>query len=228
MKSLFILPCLILSTAAAMADLTLEQKLENGKSGGTVTLKIKGEHFRADMTNGPIGAMSTIVNTKTMDSITLLHAQKTAMRIDGAKFIAMRNANDKKDAERPKLVDTGKSEKVGEYDAEIYTWTNGSASQTLWVAKNFPDFNKLKEEIDKVSKAGSRGFGATNNFPDMTTLPGMVVKTESAAGPIKIVNTLISVKQGDIDASEFETPKDYKLSDQPAPPASFHPKARVD
>lgn len=228
MKSRFILPCLILSATAAMADLTIEQKLENGKATGSVILKIKGDRFRSDMPNSPIGSMSTIVNTKTMDTITLMHARKTAMRIDGAKLLSMRDAMGKKESERPKLVDTGKSEKVGEYDAEIFTWTNGNVSQTLWVAKNFPDFDKLKEDIEKVHKAGPRGSGMINSVPDMSSLPGMVVKTQTTAGPIKMVNTLVSVKHGDIDDSEFYIPKDYKLSDQPVPPASLRPKKNVE
>ena len=220
----FVLPCLILCAAASKADLTIEQKRESANGSGTVVLKIKGEHFRSDMTVNPIGAMSTIVNTSTMDSVTLIHSQKTAVRTDGAKLKARIDAQDNKQTERPKLVDTGKSEKVGGYDAEIYNWSNGKVSQTLWVAKNFPGFDKLKGEIDKVSNSGARGMGANNSYPDMTTLPGMVVKSETTGGDIKMVLILVSVKQDAIDDSEFDIPKDYKLTEQVAVPPSFHPK----
>jgi len=57
--------------------------------------------------------------------------------------------------------------------------------------------------------------------PDVNTLPGMVVKTQMEVNGQKITSTLVSVKEDSVDASIFQTPKDYQQMTQPglgAPP----------
>ena len=224
MKRLSLFLALAFTTAAARADLILEQSMEGGPMAtSNITIKIKGDKIRVDMPGGPIGAMSTIMDVNTGDSTSLIHAQKMAMTVSGAQTKAMmemmgKQAGANPEAAAPKLTPTGKTEKVGPYQTEIYTWSGSGATQTLWVAKDFPNYSELKDELAKINKSAAAGF-AKGMQPDMSTLPGMVVKTVSEANGMKVTSTLVSVKQDPVEAAAFEVPKDYQTMAQPPMPA---------
>ena len=55
--------------------------------------------------------------------------------------------------------------------------------------------------------------------PDVNTLPGMVVKTQMEMNGQKVTSTLVSAKESSVDASIFQTPKDYQQMNQPGPGA---------
>ena len=75
MKRVLILLSLALSLAVTRADLVLKQNIESPIMNGTVTTQIKGDKIRVDMPTTPQGAMSTIMDLNSGDSITLLHQQ---------------------------------------------------------------------------------------------------------------------------------------------------------
>ena len=100
--------------------------------------------------------MSLIKDADTGDSIVLLHQQKMFTK-PGAKA---KNAQSL-EAALSKPLDTGKSDIVGGYDAEIYAWaadrklwndTNGMI-EALWVAKDYPSFDKIKADLAKLDRA---------------------------------------------------------------------------
>jgi hypothetical protein len=220
MKRIFILSGLAFSLAAARADLVLQQTIESAMMNGTVTTQIKGNQIRVDMPSSPQGAMSTIMDLNSGDSTTLMHQQKIAMKMPGAMVKQMAENMQKARANGdtnspPKFTDSGKTEKVGDYDAEIYTWASPEgANQTVWVAKNFPDYSKIKAQMDKLNNSpmAKMGRGLT---PDVSALPGMVVKTKMEMNGQTVTSTLVSVKEQSVDASIFETPKDYQQMTQP-------------
>jgi hypothetical protein len=227
MKHLVISLGLALGVVAAHGDLVLQQKVESSMISGTITTQIKGDKIRVDMPSGPQGAMSTIMDLNSGDSTTLLHDQKTAMKIPGAQIKQMAEAMKKSrasagtNAEPPKFTDTGKAEKVGDYNAEIYTWSSAEgANQTVWVAREFPNYTKIKVQMDKLNNSPVAQM-SKGTAPDVSTLPGMVVKTQMEVNGQKITSTLVSAKESSVDASIFQTPKDYKEVSQPgmgAPP----------
>lgn len=230
-----LLPILFLGSTliAARADLVVEQKVESPFQNGNMTMKIKGEKIRVDMPTGPAGAMSSIVNLTTGDSLTLMHGQKMAMKTSGALAKQMIEQMQKKTetpaaagaeagAAGPKA--TGKTETVGEYQTEIYTVNIGGGTYTYWVAKDFPDYAKIKAEMDKVNQMASGGI-AKGMGPDLGNLPGVAVKTRAEIGGTQITTTLVSAKSGPVDAALFEMPKGYTemaaptLPNIPAPAA---------
>jgi len=227
MKQLFISLGLVVGILTARADLILQQQVDSAMINGTVTTQIKGDKIRVDMPSSPQGSMSTIMDLSSGDSTTLLHDQKAAMKIPGAEVKQMAEnlkksrASAGTNAEPPKFQATGKTEKVGNYMADIYTWTSpDGAKQTVWVAKDFPDYPKIKVQMDKLNNSPvvQMSKGAA---PDVSTLPGMVVKTQMEMNGQKITSTLVSVKETPVDASVFQTPKGYQEMTQPgmgAPP----------
>ena len=221
MKQISILSGLAFSLAVARADLVLQQNIESAMMNGTVTTQIKGNQIRVDMPSSPQGAVSTIMDLNSGDSTTLMHQQKIAMKVPGAAVKQMAEnmrkarAGAGTNAPLPQFTDTGKTERVGDYTAEVYTWSRpDGANQTVWVAKNFPDYAKIKAQMDKLNQSPMAQI-SKGSSPDVNTLPGMVVKTQMEMNGQKVTSTLVSVKEQSVDASVFETPKDYQQMTQP-------------
>ncbi|MGA9777885.1 MAG: DUF4412 domain-containing protein [Limisphaerales bacterium] len=227
MKQIVISLGLAFGVMAAHADLVLQQSVESAMINGTITTQIKDNKIRVDMPSSPQGAMSTIMDLSSGDSTTLFHDRKMVMTVPGAQIKQMAEnlkksrANAGTNAAPPKFQDTGKTEKVGNYDTEVYTWSSpDGANQTVWVARDFPDYAKIKVQMDKLNDSPiaqmSKGVA-----PDVNTLPGMVVKTQMEMNGQKVTSTLVSAKESSVDASIFQTPKDYQPMTQPgsgAPP----------
>jgi len=212
---------LILSIApvVARADITFQQKIDSDAIKGTMTLKMKGDKMRVDMPAGPMGSVSMIMDTRTGEAIALVAEQKMAIKMSAEQTKAMGEMVSKQMAnEMPKTKpkDTGKSEKVGAYDTEIYTWSGAEGtSQTFWVAKDFPGYREIKAQFDKLTNSPLAAM-TKDVWSSMNDLPGMVVKSDGTMAGQKIVTELISAKETPVDASDFEAPKDYQVATQPA------------
>ena len=197
--------------ATASADWVIDSKIESPQLNTNTTTKVKGDKLRVDIENGPAGAMSSIVDTKSGESIQLMHAQKMAVKTSGAALKqAMDAAKDKagvKQGAPSELKPTGQSEKVGEFDCDIYTWTDGTNTSKLWVAKNHPQAAALKA-FEKQMRSGF--FGGMQMGPDTSTLPGPAIKTETSVQGTKITSTINSIKEQNIDAKEFDVPAGYQ------------------
>lgn len=213
------LPLLLATTASA--DWVIESNVESAKVNGVMTIKVKGDKMRMDIPNERIGAVSSIVDTKTGDTLQIVHAQKMAMKMDGEAVKKMiTNAREKagiKDGDANELKATGETEKVGEYDCEIYTWSNGTISKKFWVSKNHPQAAALKE-LEKRMRSGL--FGGMQMGPDATILPGAVLKTETTT-PAGITRSIVTaIKEQDLDPKDFEVPEGYQTMAAPVPPAA--------
>ena len=221
MKQVFIISGLAFSLAVARADLVLQQNIQGAMMNGTVTTQIKGNQVRVDMPSTPQGPVSTIMDLSSGDQVMLAHQQRVAMKVPGATVRQMvenmrkARANAGTNAPNPQFTDTGKTEKVGDYTAEVYTWSNSNGMhQTVWVAKNFPDYAKIKVQMDKLNNSPFAQV-SKGSTPDVSQLPGMVVKSELEKDGQKVTSTLASVKEQTVDASLFEAPKDYQQMIQP-------------
>jgi hypothetical protein len=209
MKSL---PCVLLLALglAARADVIIEQKIESTMLTGNMVMKLKGDQARIDVPAGPAGPATIIMNTTTGDMTTLLHAQKMALKMN--RNDAQKQAGlDASKMEKPK--DTGVSEKVGQWTAEIYEFNVAGMTGKIWAAKDFPNAAALKEQLLKLSAANSGGFD-----PNKMDVPGIVVKTQltTPAGPM--TTTLIKAEEAPVAASEFTIPTGYNEMKMPTTP----------
>jgi hypothetical protein len=147
-----------------------------------------------------------------------MHAQKMAMKISAAQMKAsldqLKAAGGLKDGAATAPKATGEKEKVGDYDCDIYTWTDGNTTARFWVAKNHPKADALKA----FSKQMRSAVAGAQMGPDESTLPGPAIKSEVTAQGQKITSTLVSVKEQDLDAKDFEVPADYKSMALPGAP----------
>ena len=214
----FIALALLFSTAALRADLTMEQQSADTNRTVVTITKLHGNMMRMEQ---PGNNLIVIANLTTRDSFTLL-TNKTYLKRWGSEVkwevqeeIKHSNGTNEMDAAPAAAVDTGKSELVNGYTAEIYTWSGARGlKETLWVARSYPNFSAIRVEIVKLDMFNDTG-PHRNAQPILSVLPGMVVKSESVVRGHTVTTTLVSTKLDALDASLFELPADYKAWKRP-------------
>lgn len=206
MKRFVIFTALVCATNVSWADLVVQQQITTPNYNGVITMKIKGTRIRTDLYAGQPQALSSIEDLSTGETIMLLHKQKLYFKSPGqlAKQTKSPNALSQAPLPRP----TGQNQKVGDYDTDLYTWTNSRGiTGTIWVAKNYPDYARIRTDYAALDKTA----GANNDMtPALSTLPGMAVRSQVAGGGQTIVLALISAKEGPLDSTVFGIPRDYK------------------
>jgi hypothetical protein len=205
MKQIFISLALVCATAGARGDLAVQQQIITPNFTGVVGMKIQGTKIRTDMYAGQPQALSTITDLNTGDTITLLHSQKLYLKSPGQLTKQAKPAGTASRAPVPRP--TGKTQKVGDYDTELYSWTNSRGILgTVWVAKNYPDYARIRTSYAVLDKTAGAD---TDMTPAMSALPGMVVRSEVSGGGQTITLALISAKEGPLDVSLFGIPRNY-------------------
>jgi len=204
----------------AHADLVMVQKVEGGGRSGEETIKIKGDKSRTDFAGG----VSMIADGATGEMITLSHGDKTYLKISAAETKSMMEQLQKSRTgpDPAKLQPTGKQEKVGDYNCDIFTAAIGSLTTTYWLAKDFPNFQSVLAQLDKFQASTVSAMGSKGLMPDIKDFPGMTIKTELELDGKKIITTLVSAKEENVDPNLFNIPKDYK--EITSPTLNFQPK----
>jgi hypothetical protein len=193
----------------ARADLTIVQKVEMGSTAGEMTIRIKGDKVRVD----PAPQVSMITDSKTGDTITLMHDQKKALRMSGDKMKAAAEMVNKftggssPAASQRKLTPLGRKEQVNGMSTELYSIDTPVGKATYYIASNYPDASAILEEMQATQPAALAS--TATNMPDFRDLPGVPVKIEMDAHNRHIVMTLVSINRDPIPASEFIVPPGY-------------------
>lgn len=225
---LFFAACFSLN---ARGDLTIVQKVEGQGAGNEVVLKLKGDKARMEATP----QMTTILDGRTGETITMMNAQKRFLRISGekAKAIAeMANKYTGSTPGQPKMAATGKKMSINGYETEEYISETPTYKARYWIALAYPDaaaiLKQLQAAIPTVWNDVAKGM---LNYHE---LPGLPLRTQIKAGENEITTTIVSIKQDPLSDAEFVVPKDYgemkipniptTLSDKPAPPPPSSPK----
>lgn len=214
-KCLPILFALVGSAVVLRADLVLEQQASDTNRTRRAILKLHGDQMRLDQ---PDDAMSVIVNLKTRDSLTLLATNQTFLRRFGYEVRWEVEQEKKYSGGTNEMLfapaparPTGKSAVVNGLATEIYSWNGANGvTETLWVATNFPSFDAIQSELAKVDRFNNTG-PHPNAQPELSRLPGMVVKSEMRFRGRTATNSLVSVKLEPVDTALFELPAGYTL-----------------
>jgi hypothetical protein len=211
---LSILLALFFSAISLRADLILEQQSSDTNRTRVTILKLHGDKLRMDQ---PEDNFSVIIDLSTRDSYTLLTTNKTYLKRLGSQVRRMMQeertatgGTNEVDARPALAVDTGRAETVNGSNTEIYTWSGAHGlTETLWVAREFPNYDAIRPELLKLDQFNESG-PHRNAQPALSLLPGMVIKSESAIKGHKTTTTLVSVKVEPVDPSLFDLPADYK------------------
>jgi hypothetical protein len=201
----FVLPVLL--SATVQADLVIVQKVDGAGQSGEQTIRIKGDKARTDLAQ----QVSVITDGATGEGITLMHAQRSYFKVTAAQAKSMMDQLKKQrgDGEAPKLQPTGKKEKIGAYECEVFTATLGELGVTYWIAKTFPNYQSVLAQMEKLQGGAISAMGR-GVMPDLRDFPGMPMKTEMELGGKKVSTTVTSVKEENVDPAIFAIPKDYK------------------
>jgi len=216
MKKLAILS-LLFSSLCVRADTVVTEQVEAGGRNMTITLKIKGDKIRTDATP----QMTTITDTDTGDTLMIVHPQKSYMTISGEMAKAMREqmmkmAPSAETAEKPKLVDTGKTEKVGNFNTEIFTMDTPTTNLTFWVTKDIPNYAMVNEQLKKLRGMSNSG-SASIPVPDTSDMQGLSVKTQIVSKGKTVTITILSAEEKPIDDAEMAPPAGYTKMSMPSP-----------
>jgi len=199
---------LLAVTASLRADLTLTQKVDAAGTTGEMTIKFKGDKIRID----PAPQLSMITDSKTGDTVTLMHGEKKAMRISGDKMKAaaemVKKLTPANAAEqKAKLTPLGRKETVNGIPTEIFTADTAVGKATYYIAMNYPDGPAIIQEMKAAQPSAFANSGS--NIPDFRDLPGVPVKIEMDTAKGHVVMMLISAKRDPIPNSVFDVPANY-------------------
>ena len=155
MRTLF--AALLCFSAMARADLVIVQKVEGGGQSGEQTIRIKGDRARTDLAQ----QVSVISDAASGESVTLMHAPKTFLRMTAARTQAL---TEKMQQRRPagpppQLTTTGRKEMVGQFDCEVFTTNFGGVSVTYWIAAAFPNSPAILAQLAKLQAGTVSAMG---------------------------------------------------------------------
>lgn len=222
-KTFSVLATVLLVAAAARADLEIVQQASDTNAPFPATMRLRGDKLRLDQQQNTNGGFVVIIDLNTRDSFTLLPREKKFLKRSGAdilknlaldKMLFGGGTNELYLPPAPAKA-TGRSESVGDYATEIYSWSGaGNTMETLWVAKDFPDYEKIRAELAKLDRFNAAGPhpGAQ---PELSPLPGMVVQSELPVGERKIKVRLVAAKTAPLAAELFAVPADYSPWEPP-------------
>lgn len=205
--------CLVLGLCLigrAHADLTIVQKVDGvSGTGNEVTVRIKGDKARVDATP----QVSTIVDGKTGEIVTLMKDQKTVVRISAEKMKAaaemIRKFSNKNGSEGPaKPKATGRKETINGYEAEEYTVDTPFFKAAYWLAPDFPDGAAILKQLRAVKS--EIWNSANGKVPDYRDFPALPIKTIMDMGKTKVTTTLVSVSQAPLSEADFAIPPDFQ------------------
>ena len=203
--------------AGARADIVVVQRVDGGGQSGEQTVRVKDGKARCDVG----GAVSVLVDRSTGETTTLSHAERGFLTLtpetNRAMIEKMKKVRGSADASP--LVATGKKEKVGDYQCDVFTADVGAVKLTYWLAKDYPNFQTYLTQLDILESAPTAA-PAGGLAPRTKDLPGMPLKMQMEMSGQKVTITLLSAKEENVDPAIFKIPAGYKeLPAPPAPPA---------
>jgi Domain of unknown function (DUF4412) len=184
----------------------------------SLMFRVRGKYLRIDIGDNLI---SIIVNTQNGNEVIMTHAAKLYQKLSANEAREMQEkAGNYAEPNPPKAVDTGKTSKINGFDVEEYTAESPNRTQTLWVAKNVPHFEELRD----LTMAYAMG-AAGNLTVDPKSLLGYPVRIETDVTAHKVtlpngdsidvpatktVQDITVIRETKLDDSIFDVPKDYK------------------
>ena len=205
--------CLIVAaflSATARGDLTIVQKIEGTGSVKQITMKLKGEKARVEVSP----KLTTIMETRSGDILTLMNTEKKFVRISAEKSKAIAELASKygKDsaapAEKAKLSATGREETINGFETEEYVRESASMKESYWIAMTYPDSAAIVKQLQAVTPTAWNDIA--KGVLDFSDFPGLPLRTIIKRDGKEIVSTIVSIKQDLLSDMEFAVPRDFQ------------------
>ena len=205
--------CLIVAaflSVTSRGDLTIVQKVEGSGSVKQITMKLKGDKARVEVSP----KLTTIMETRGGDILTLMNAEKKFVRIsaDRSKAIAelagKYGGDSSAPAERSRLAPTGRKEMINGYETEEYVRESPSGKESYWIALKYPDSAAIVQQLQAISPTAWNDIA--KGVLDLSDFPGLPLRTIIKTDRKEIISTIISIKQDLLSDMEFSVPKDFQ------------------
>ncbi len=209
------LACVALS---AKADYVIKEEIEHSGKVQPVSIKVKGTKIRIDVgeTN------SVITDSASGDMTILMHGQKVLMKINAdmvkAQMKALQDLAGQKSGTSAdiELKPTGNHEQIDGYDTEEYTTDVNGIPTSLFIAKAYPDYQKIVQAIYEIQNSPVLAEAHGLVIPP-EKLPGLPLRTVHTIKGQKLVVNITSAQQTDLPDTDFNVPADYKELSLPGP-----------
>ena len=229
--------CLIASVLLSMTargDLTIVQKIEGTGSVRQITLKLKGDKARVEVSP----EITTIIDNKSGEMLNLMNSKKRFLRISAEKSKAIAelaskyNGDSSAAPEKAKVTPTGRKETINGYETEEYVRESPAMKESYWIALKFPDSAAIVKQLQAVIPSAwnevAKGIFDFNDFP------GLPLRSIIKRDGKEITSTMVSIKQDLLSDTEFFVPNDFqevkipnipqmKLDKPSGPPPSSKP-----
>jgi hypothetical protein len=225
--------CLMIAaflSVTARGDLTIVQKVEGSGSLKQITMKLKGDKARVEVSP----EITTIMETKGGDILTLMNKKKKFVRISAerSKAIAELASKYAKDssapAEKSKLTATGRKETINGYETEEYVRESPTVKESYWIALTYPDSAAIVKQLQAITATAWNEIA--KGMLDLNDFPGLPLRTIIKTDRKEIVSTIMSIKQDLLSDMEFAVPRDFQevkvpnlqdlLSEKPSVPSA--------
>ena len=205
------------------ADLTIVQKVDGTGNIQSITMKVKGDKARIEVSP----QVTTIIDAKTGAITNLLNDQKIVMTIPGDKAKAMaemaKSFVKQETPEQATPKPTGKKETINGYETEEYVSDSPKFHASYWVATTYPDYAKILQQMSILQKGAFASI--TKGMPDYRALPGMPLRTQvKVPDQPEFTSTIESVSLAPLPDADFTVPAGYSemkmpdiLGNKPAP-----------
>jgi|SRR5436190_2128335 len=217
----------VLLSVTARGDLTIVQKIEGSGSVRQITMKLKGDKARVEVSP----ELTTIMETRGGDILTLMNTKKKFVRISAEKSKAIAELASKygKDASAPaeksKLTPTGRKETINGYETEEYVRESSSMKESYWIALTYPDSAAIVKQLQAIAPTAWNDIA--KGMLDFSDFPGLPLRTIIKTNGKEIVCTIVSIKQDLLSDMEFAVPRDFEELKVPNLQDVFSEKASV-
>jgi len=185
----------------ARADLVLVQKIEGGGPVDQLTIKLKGDKARLE----GMPQVTTIMDSKSGEMLTLMNEEKKFMRISADKakaFAAMANKYAAgSETEKPKLTATGKKEKINGYETEEFVSEATSFKAHYWIARDYPGGESIMKQLRAMTPAA--WGNVTKGIPDYRDFPGVPLRAHMEIAGKEVTTAVVSIKEGAVSDAEI-------------------------
>ncbi|HYY27311.1 MAG TPA: DUF4412 domain-containing protein, partial [Chthoniobacterales bacterium] len=146
---------LVCVALTARADYLIKEEIERSGKVQPISVNIKGTKIRVDMAE----TNSVIVDSATGEMTILFHPQKSYLRISAdtvkaqAKALRALLGQKSDDTAAVELKPTGNHEQIDGYDTEEYTTEFNGIPMTFFVAKAYPNYQKILGALTQLQSS---------------------------------------------------------------------------
>jgi hypothetical protein len=205
MKLNLLLPlALLFAPLVSFGDVVYEQTAEIYGEKHVSTFMFKGDRARLDFAS-PNRKMTTFID-RAGNAIAYEHNSKIVARTSMAKARAAapdRLENfDGNSAKANAGKPTGETEKIGDWNCEIWTRETPLGTEKQWRTKEIPNLNRIREYMEKFASTS----GLLGNFPT----EGIAIKVETTGPKGKTTITTVKLAEEPVPDSAFVEPVGYR------------------